>query len=72
MEIRYSEHADKQLQRLAKGSRRDAVRIMRAIDSYAENPSGDFDVKALRGNLGALLRLRVGNYRVMFDAEGGI
>jgi mRNA interferase RelE/StbE len=72
MYIRYSERADKQLQRLAKGSRSDAVRIVRAIEAFADNPSGAADIKALRGKHGGFLRLRVGDYRVIFEVEGDI
>ncbi len=69
MEIRYSEHADKQLQRLAKGNRSDAARIVKTIESFADNPSGGFDIKTLRGKHGGFLRLRIGDYRVIFGIE---
>jgi mRNA-degrading endonuclease RelE of RelBE toxin-antitoxin system len=42
-----------------------ALRILKAIDHYCETSEGD--VKSLSGEFTGLLRLRVGNYRVLFD-----
>lgn len=42
--------------------------ILKAIEAYAGNPSGKFDVKTLKGKYGNLKRLRAGNYRVLFEA----
>lgn len=42
-----------------------ALKILRTIDAYAR--SGEGPVKALNGKFEGLLRLRVGNYRVLFD-----
>ncbi|NTU41624.1 MAG: type II toxin-antitoxin system RelE/ParE family toxin [Nitrospirales bacterium] len=70
MEIRYSDKAVKQIARISKGDRKSAQMILQAIEAYAENPSGSFDIKALKGRYGDFKRLRVGNYRVIFDDEG--
>jgi mRNA interferase RelE/StbE len=42
-----------------------ALQILRAIDAYAR--CGEGPTKALSGKFAGLLRLRVGNYRVLFD-----
>ena len=44
---------------------RSALRILQALHRYAETSEGD--VKPLAGEFEGLLRLRVGNYRVLFD-----
>ena len=72
MEILYSQKAEKQLKKIHKSDKESAVRIVKAIESYAENPGGNFDVKILKGKMAAFKRLRVGNYRVIFDEEGHI
>lgn len=46
MEIRYSEKSSKQIAKIKKGDRKSAVMIIEAIEAYAENPSGNFDVKS--------------------------
>jgi mRNA interferase RelE/StbE len=70
MEIRYSEKADKQIKKIFKGDRKSAKMILKAIEAYAENPSGNFDEKVLKGKYEDLKRLRVGNYRVIFEDDG--
>lgn len=67
MEIKYSEKAVKQIKKIQKGDKRNADMILKAIEVYAENPSGRFDIKILKGKYGDFKRLRVGNYRVIFD-----
>jgi mRNA-degrading endonuclease RelE of RelBE toxin-antitoxin system len=44
---------------------RTAMTILQAIHRYAETGAGG--VKTLSGKLDGLLRLRVGNHRVLFD-----
>ncbi|HHT9106832.1 MAG TPA: type II toxin-antitoxin system RelE family toxin [Candidatus Wujingus californicus] len=70
MEIRYSEKAEKQIKKIFKGDRKSAKMIIKTIESYAENPSGNFDVKILKGKYEDLKRLRVGNYRIIFEDDG--
>jgi mRNA-degrading endonuclease RelE of RelBE toxin-antitoxin system len=45
--------------------RRAALHILQALHRYAE--TGEGDVKPLSGEFEGLLRLRVGNHRVLFD-----
>ncbi|MBN1350338.1 type II toxin-antitoxin system RelE/ParE family toxin [candidate division KSB1 bacterium] len=52
-----------------KSDKESAVRIFKTIESYAENPGSNFDVKILKGKMAAFKRLRVGNYRVIFDED---
>jgi mRNA interferase RelE/StbE len=72
MEIKYSEIAEKQLKRIAKGDKKSAALIMAAIERYAENPSDARNLKELKGKLASFKRLRVGKYRVIFDEAGNI
>ena len=72
MKILYAEKAEKQLKRIAKGNRNAASLIIDAIESYAGNPAGVFDIKLLKGRYGNFKRLRVGNYRVIFDDEENV
>jgi mRNA-degrading endonuclease RelE of RelBE toxin-antitoxin system len=44
---------------------RAALRILKALHRYAE--TGEGHVKPLSGEFEGLLRLRVGNHRVLFD-----
>jgi mRNA-degrading endonuclease RelE of RelBE toxin-antitoxin system len=67
--IRYSERAVKQIKAIAKGDKKTAAMILGAIEAYAANPRGAFDIKALKGKLGDIKRLRVGKYRILFDDE---
>ena len=72
MEIQYSEKAVKQLKQIAKGDKRIASRILAALENYAGNPKGNFDVKVLKGKYAVFKRLRVGDYRVIFDDDGSV
>ena len=72
MEILYAEKAEKQLKRIVKGNRSAAAVIMNAIESYAINPGGVFDIKLLKGKYGDFKRLRIGNYRVIFNDEENV
>ncbi len=69
MEIKYSSKAGKQLNRIVKSDKRNAKRIIERIEQYAENPSGNYDIKALKGKRASFLRLRVGDYRIIFEME---
>ena len=69
MEINYSSKAARQLSRIAKRDKKSAQTIVERIESYAENPSGSFDIKKLKGKHASFLRLRVGNYRIIFEIE---
>ena len=71
-EILYSETALKQLNKISKGDKKSAKMILDAIEKYASNPEGKYDVKSLKGAFGNFKRLRIGNYRVIFDEDGNI
>ena len=72
MNIRYSDKATKQLKRILKGNRPAALDIIATIEGYAENRTGNFDVKLLKGKYGSFKRLRVGHYRIIFDEANQI
>ena len=72
MTILYSEKSMKQLEKICKGDRKNADSIIRAIESYSLNPSGNSDIKVLRGKFGDFKRLRIGSYRVIFEDDGCI
>ena len=68
-EIRYSDKAAKQLRKIIKSDKKSAGMILKAIEKYAADPSLNHDVKVLKGRFEDLKRLRVGNYRIIFDEE---
>jgi mRNA interferase RelE/StbE len=72
MEILYSQKAEKQLKKIFKSDKENAVRIIQTIEEYAENPRGRFDVKILKGKMALFKRLRVGNYRIIFDENHNV
>ncbi len=59
--VRIKESAARELARIQYDDR---VRIVRAIDGLAEHP---FAGAAMKGDLRGLRRLRVGNYRVVYE-----
>ena len=61
--IRIKRSAVRELRRLSK---EDRVRIVEAVDRLAENP---FLGSALKGDLRGLRRLRVGDYRVLYEVQ---
>jgi len=70
MEIKYSEKAVKQIKKINKGDNKSAQTILKAIETYAIRPSGKYDIKVLKGKYGNFKRLRIGNYRVIFEDAG--
>ncbi len=74
MDIRYSEKAERQIKKIHKGDRKSAAMIIEAIENFAAYSSGkkNFDIKILKGKYGDFKRLRVGNYRVIFEDNGTI
>ena len=66
MQVEWSAHALRHVQRVERADRREAERIVAAIARLAA--SGQGDVKRLTGE-GSLLRLRVGDYRVIYTAD---
>ncbi|OHD55528.1 MAG: hypothetical protein A2Y33_00795 [Spirochaetes bacterium GWF1_51_8] len=72
MEILYSEKAVAQLRKIAKGDRKSVQMILEKIELYAENPTGNYDVKFLKGSMSEYKRLRVGVYRVIFGDQNAV
>ena len=72
LEILYSEKAAKQLRKIMQGDRKSAIMIIAAIEEYAANPQGNYDIKILKGKAGIFMRLRVGNYRIIFEEDGKV
>ncbi|MEE8383151.1 MAG: type II toxin-antitoxin system mRNA interferase toxin, RelE/StbE family [Thermodesulfobacteriota bacterium] len=72
MEIKYTERAVRQLKKLAKGDKKSASMILKAIEAYSKKPSSKFDIKILKGKYGNFKRIRVGNYRIIFDDDGNV
>ena len=59
------------LRKLARMPRNEADRIRRKISQYADDPGSlKANVKKLQGREG--FRLRVGNWRVIFDENGDV
>lgn len=69
MEIKYSERAVKQIKHIHKGDRKSAEMIIATIETFAQNPIGNFDIKVLKGKYGEFKRLRIGKYRIIFDDD---
>jgi mRNA interferase RelE/StbE len=68
MDIRYSEKAEKQIKKIYKGNKKNAAMIISAIESFAQSSKqNDSDIKILKGKSGNFKRLRIGNYRVIFE-----
>jgi len=67
--IEWTKTAVKQLRRIQPDKQRKA--IFAAVDSLKDCPTNAANVKALR-NHSAGYRLRVGNYRVLFDLDNGV
>ncbi len=67
MDIKYSEKAVKQIKKILQGDRKSAERILKTIEAFSREPSGQFDIKILKGKYEDLKRLRVGSYRVIFE-----
>ena len=63
--IQIKKSALKELQKLAKSEK---ARIITAIDELSEQPYGG---KLLKGELSGLRRIRVGNYRIMYEINEG-
>ena len=61
--IRIKESAARELQRI---ERSDRERLIAAIDRLAENP---FAGSALKGELRGLRRIRVGDYRLLYEVQ---
>mgnify|MGYP000951962110 CR=1 FL=1 len=72
LEIKYTEIALKQLKKIAISNLKDAERIINGIEKYALSHLGKHDIKHLKGKFGEFKRLRIGNYRVIFDNENNI
>jgi len=70
MNIIFTDKALKQLEAIAKGTKHEARKIINKIKSYACNPRGCHNIKTLKGSFGDRLRLRVGDYRVVFKQDG--
>lgn len=68
-EIELTPAAEKALVKLAKKDRAQMVRIDRALLSLSENPTPS-GCRHLVGEVVNLYRLRVGDYRIIYQVEG--
>lgn len=68
-ELLFTDKATKSLKKIPKT---DARRILTKLDELAVNPSDSTNVKQLTNHPSAAFRLRVGNYRVLFDREDSL
>lgn len=69
MEIKYSEKSVKQIEKIHKGDKKSAEKILKTIETYAKNPSGNFDIKVLKGKYENFKRLRIRDFRVIFQED---
>jgi mRNA interferase RelE/StbE len=66
--LEYRSDAEKAIERLDKGTR---LRVLSALERLARDPRAASNVKALVGSLGGRYRLRVGDYRVVYELIDG-
>ncbi len=64
--VQIKQSAAKELARIGRSHRR---RIIHAIDALAENP---FKGSVLKGELRGLRRIRVGDYRVVYEVQDSV
>lgn len=69
MDILYTDLALKQLTKISTGDKKSAQRIVSKIEEYAGNPEGRYDIKLLKGDFGGRLRMRIGDYRIIFKLD---
>ena len=72
LNIKYSAKAYKQLLKISKGSKKAVEMIVKVIEKFAGNPSANLDVKTLKGQFDVFKRIRVGNYRIIFDNDNKV
>jgi mRNA interferase RelE/StbE len=69
-QVSYSRSAQKALQKIPRNI---AELITSKIDQYARDPGSlANNVKKLKGDFDGLIRLRVGDWRVIMDDEGNV
>jgi mRNA interferase RelE/StbE len=64
--VQIKRSAAKELARIAKSDR---SRLVQAIDALAENP---FKGSVLKGELQGLRRIRVGDYRIVYEVQDDV
>jgi len=69
MEIFYTDQAFKNLTRISQGDKKAAQKIVDKVQEYANNPDAKYDIKHLKGDFGDRIRIRVGDYRIIFFIE---
>jgi len=72
MEIEFTDTALKQLEKISKSNKQEAIRIKEKIINFAYNPQGRHDIKHLSGDYGKIIRLRTGDYRILFQIEKNV
>lgn len=69
LKIKYSGKASKQFAGIHKGDKKSAEMIVSAVEEYAKDPFGHFDIKILKGKPVKFKRLRIGDYRIIFEDD---
>jgi len=64
--------SDKALKNLRKIQKPDTERIIAALEELAKDPDEKANVKRLSNHPDAIFRLRIGNYRVLYDRHDSI
>jgi mRNA interferase RelE/StbE len=64
--------SDRALKSLRKIQKSDSERIVSALEDLAKSPDSKANVKKLTNHPDAIFRLRVGNYRVLYDQNDSI
>ncbi|MGG7666133.1 type II toxin-antitoxin system RelE family toxin [Dyadobacter sp. BHUBP1] len=58
---------DRALKSLKSIPKRDAEKVIEQLQELAKSPNSNSNVKCLQNHLRAVYRLRIGNYRVLFN-----
>ncbi len=69
MQIKYTDKALKQLSKISNSNKKDAQSIADGIKEYAENKPANANIRKLKGKLKTYFRMRIGNYRAIFNTK---
>ncbi len=72
MKIKYSDKAVKQIKKINKGDRKSLEKIIEGIEKYSDKSKKKFDIKILKRKYGNFKRMRIGNYKIIFEEQEDI
>ncbi|KZX10357.1 type II toxin-antitoxin system RelE family toxin [Methanobrevibacter filiformis] len=63
-DLEFTRKAEKYIQKLVKKDEKSARKILKSIKEMVEKP---YEYSILKGNFNKVHKIRVGNYRILFD-----